>query len=279
MNIHSRQSFLGDASKQILNSVRIGIVGLGGGGSHIAQQLAHIGVGTFIIVDPQTIDPEGTNLNRLVGATVEDVKNKTPKVAIASRLILGINPSAEILPRQSLWSEALNELRMCTVIFGCVDSFRARDELESFCRRNLIAYIDIGMDVGTSVVGHFICGQAILSSPNTPCLRCVGMISNDKLTQEAKMYGDVGPRAQVIWPNALLASTTVALFMQLIVPWHNQPVESAYLELDGNSNTISPSYLLKIRETLPCTHYPIENVGDPFFTLTNGNLFPSGDAV
>jgi tRNA A37 threonylcarbamoyladenosine dehydratase len=36
----SRQSFLGQSSDEILAHCRVGIIGLGGGGSHIAQQLS-----------------------------------------------------------------------------------------------------------------------------------------------------------------------------------------------------------------------------------------------
>jgi molybdopterin/thiamine biosynthesis adenylyltransferase len=67
-----RQSFLGDNSDDALQHLRVAIVGLGGGGSHIAQQLAHLGVGQFVLVDPDRI--EESNLNRLVGGTVADVQ-------------------------------------------------------------------------------------------------------------------------------------------------------------------------------------------------------------
>ena len=67
----SRQSFLGAQSERKLAETRVAIVGLGGGGSHIAQQLAHVGVGHFRLIDPDCM--EASNLNRLVGATQSDV--------------------------------------------------------------------------------------------------------------------------------------------------------------------------------------------------------------
>ena len=39
----SSQSFLGAEAGHVFESAIVGIVGLGGGGSHIAQQLAHVG--------------------------------------------------------------------------------------------------------------------------------------------------------------------------------------------------------------------------------------------
>lgn len=66
-----RQSFLGEGSAETLNECFAATVGLGGGGSHVNQQLTHLGVGNLAIFDPDKV--EETNLNRLVGATEEDV--------------------------------------------------------------------------------------------------------------------------------------------------------------------------------------------------------------
>lgn len=58
-----RQNFLGIDSDAILARTRVAIIGLGGGGSHVVQQLAHIGIGHFVIVDDDEISD--SNLNRL----------------------------------------------------------------------------------------------------------------------------------------------------------------------------------------------------------------------
>ena len=73
----SRQSFLGPNSDHVIRSATAGLVGLGGGGSHIAQQLAHIGFQNFVIYDHDVI--EDSNLNRLEGGTVADVEGERPK--------------------------------------------------------------------------------------------------------------------------------------------------------------------------------------------------------
>lgn len=43
----------------------VGLVGLGGGNLHAAQQLAHVGVGHFVLADADHISL--TNLNGLIG--------------------------------------------------------------------------------------------------------------------------------------------------------------------------------------------------------------------
>jgi molybdopterin/thiamine biosynthesis adenylyltransferase len=69
---NNRQSFLGESLDDVLENCLIGIVGLGGGGSQIVQQLAHIGFKHYVLYDYDEI--EDTNLNRLVGATKLDVE-------------------------------------------------------------------------------------------------------------------------------------------------------------------------------------------------------------
>ena len=84
-----RQSFLGPDSDAVLETATIGIVGLGGGGSHVVQQAAHMGIGGYVNVDPQAIDE--TNTNRLVGSTLADVCCKPAKTGIVRRLVRRLN--------------------------------------------------------------------------------------------------------------------------------------------------------------------------------------------
>lgn len=265
MNKHQRQSFLGVNSENILKGLRVAIIGLGGGGSHIAQQLAHIGVGNLYLFDFDTIDEEGTNLNRLVGGTEDDVKNGTLKVEIAKRLILGVDSSINIFAFSSKWQDNYEILRQCDVIFGCVDSLLQRRDLESAARRFLIPYIDIGMDVN-KVENYFsISGQVMLSMPGQPCMRCLGILRDNDPADEAGIYGNAGSRPQVIWSNGVLASSAIGIFMQLVSPWGKQHSKTIFLEYDGNSHTVKPSHKLAYLTEINCTHYSAQNeLGDPF---------------
>jgi len=48
--------------------------------------------------------------------------------------------------------------------------------------------IDIGMDVhDVKNQRHLISEQVILSMPGKPCLRCCGLITDERLTQEANL--------------------------------------------------------------------------------------------
>jgi len=270
-NDFSRQSFLGPNAERILAEARVVIAGLGGGGSHIAQQLAHAGVGNIRLIDPQVID--ASNLNRLVGATQADVDARTPKIEIARRTILGIRPWINVQTSQSDWQAADDLIKDAHVIFGCLDGYRQRMYLEMAARRFVLPLIDIGMDVTEIGEGRYaVAGQAIMVLPDGPCMRCLGFLTQEKIEREENAYGAAGTNPQVVWTNGTLASLAVGMFIRLLTPWFQGVREYEWLELDGNLQLVSrseqPRYFLKGR----CSHFAREDVGDPFFKIEDRDV-------
>lgn len=265
MSKHDRQSFLGETSEQDIKAARVGIIGLGGGGSHVVQQLAHIGVEKYVLVDPDTIDE--TNLNRLVGGTLQDVSSSAAKIEIAERVIRCVVQAPEIKAYKADWQSVVDVLKSCDVIIAGVDSVIAKDELDQFCRRYLIPFIDMGMDVHKVRDRYLIAGQVVLTTAGAPCLRCMGIVTDDLLKLEAGRYGAAGGKPQVVWPNGVLASSAVGLFVQLICPWHDKTMPSAYLEYDGNKHSVTPSKSFALIQQQPCTHYFPEEAGDGLFDV------------
>jgi molybdopterin/thiamine biosynthesis adenylyltransferase len=264
MNDSSRQSFLGPSAEAEFNGQKIAIIGLCGGGSHIAQQLAHIGFMRFLVCDHDHV--EDSNLTRMIGSRPSDAIAAEKKTAVIERLIKEINPQAHIEKVPSRWQDAAMLLRDCSIVFGCVDKLLARDELERFCRRFLIPYIDIGMDVHSSSQGFAISGQVTISLPNHPCMRCMGILRDSDLAKEQARYGDAGGRPQVVWPNGLLASAAIAQFMALILPWAKDLKPQLLLEYDGNRQQLRESSKLRFLDSASCPHYDGNmELGDPFF--------------
>lgn len=261
----SRQSFLGPNSDQIIQSTTVGIIGLGGGGSHIIQQLAHIGFQNYVIYDPDIV--EESNLNRLVGATEKDVRKHRQKIKVAERGIKRLQPRASIIAISKHWQTEPLPLRSCDIVFGCVDGFAERRELEIATRRYLIPLIDIGMDVQPSIMMQAprIGGQVILSMPNDLCMVCMGFLNETTLAKEAALYGAAGKKPQVVWPNGVLASSAVGIAIDLLTDWTHSLRRSIYLSYDGNSNTIGPHVRMQYIDNLICEHFPTDKTGDPFF--------------
>ena len=54
--INSRQAFLGHDFLSSLDEIKIGVIGLGGGGSIVISSLAHIGFNKFFICDPDNFE-------------------------------------------------------------------------------------------------------------------------------------------------------------------------------------------------------------------------------
>ena len=262
----SRQSFLGADSERTLADTRVLVVGLGGGGSHIAQQLAHLGVGHIALVDPQNI--EASNLNRLIGATDADVQAGTPKVDIARRLIKGIRPWIDVEVSQTPWQASDHLLRSAHVVSGCLDGFRQRMYLESAARSFLLPFIDIGMDVTRlSEDRYTVAGQMILTLPGGPCMRCLGFLKTEHLEREENDYGDAGINPQVVWTNGTLASLAVGAFVRLMTPWFLSSRTFEWLELDGDNQLVSRSRQPDYMGPGPCNHFSNNELGDPFFQI------------
>lgn len=255
---NSRQSFLGENSDDQIEALVVGIVGLSGGGSHIVQQLRHVGFRRFRLFDPEIL--EDSNLNRVVIATPADVGKAKAKIAASA--ILAFNPGAEVKAIQARWQSNPELLRECDIIFGCLDGFSEREQLEIFCRRNLIALIDIGMDVHPGTPAR-ITGQVILSMPGHQCMRCMGFLNDAVLAQEAAKYGAAGVNPQVVWPNGVLASTAIGIAVELTTAW-SQERGPVYMTYDGNRRMVTPHYC--IGRMSSCKHFPISETGDPIFT-------------
>jgi hypothetical protein len=278
MSRFDRQGFLGVDSESKLRAATLGLVGLGGGGSHIVQQTGHLGIGGYVVVDPDHITE--SNTNRLIGGTLADLEAATTKVAIAERLIRALQEQPRIIPVRDTWHNATGELKRCDIIVGAVDSFKEREQLERFARRHLIPYIDIGMDVhDLGDKTYLIGGQVILSMPGKACLRCCGLITDDRLALEANKYGAAGSRPQVVWSNGALASAAVGLIAQLLTPWFKEPPEFVYLDYDGNRGTVIPNDRMELLRNKVCQHHPSEETGDPLFDMREFNRFIADSAL
>lgn len=258
-NRYSRQSFLGKNSEETFKQLKIGVVGLSGGGSHIVQQTAHIGFRNYVLADPECIDDD-SNLNRIVGATLQDAHVNTSKFEVFRRLILGLHPNAKIGGGESNWEEVREQLKMCDIIFGCLDTILGRRDLENFCRRYMIPYIDIGMGVETSTRPYAMFGQVQLSTPGFACMMCNGFINEETLKREANNYGQKTKRPQVVWPNGILASTAVGIFIDMITGWSGKRIDPEYVSYDGNDLTLKPHIMKEYRNN-ECPHFLIKDAG------------------
>ena len=195
----------GDRGQEILGKAKVAIVGLGGVGSLLAEYLGRLGVGRFVLVDPDRV--ESTNLPRLVGATRWDAAPRRleassvgwlkelgrllarRKVHLAKRSIRRANPEAsvETLAVDFVEPDVPGHLTDCDYIFLAADTMRARNLFNAIVHQYLIPGVQIGTKVtsdGTGAVGDVFA----VTRPVTPelgCLRCSGFINAGKLQEES----------------------------------------------------------------------------------------------
>jgi molybdopterin-synthase adenylyltransferase len=116
-----------------------------------------------------------------------------------------------------------------------------------------------------------IAGQMIMTKPGGPCMRCLGFLTEDRLSREENNYGDAGINPQVVWTNGTLASLAVGQLIKLFTPWFGAKEDFIWLELDGNSQIVSssrqPEY---VHRPAVCPHHGgADGLGDPFFSLNS----------
>ena len=104
-----------------LSRLSVGIVGAGGLGSIIIEQLVRSGVRRFVLVDFDRA--ENSNLTRVALLFPADVEKNRPKVEVMANRIRELAPDAQVLPiDDSLYSErSLRALAGTDVLIGCTD--------------------------------------------------------------------------------------------------------------------------------------------------------------
>jgi hypothetical protein len=247
-----RQSFLGENSEQVLMDTTVAVIGASGGGSPIAQQLAHVGYGRVHLIDPALTQAHHTH--RLIGVSTAAVRRCWPKVGVVRRQMLRVHPQGQVFAHAKRWQAVAPILNTCDLVFTCVDGYLAREEIERYLRRYLVPMVDVGMDVTEASDGYLIRGQVILSMPGSHCMRCFGLVRDELLREEAARYGQAGDNPQVVWPNGVLASTAVGVATSLLLPWQTSRRPCPYLVYNGNTFELVPSPRLPY-VTGPCPHF------------------------
>lgn len=163
-----------------LGRLKLALVGLGGTGSPLLQNLVYLGARNFLIIDPD--DSDETSMNRLVTAIAADIE--TPKVILGRRLVKSVAPEArvEVIQQQLQSAQALDALKGVDAIFGCVDNDGARMVLNEIALAYHIPYFDLAVGIDAkdgNVEGAG--GRLAIVVPGGPCLYCMNQIDVDEV--------------------------------------------------------------------------------------------------
>ncbi|WBY00042.1 ThiF family adenylyltransferase [Ramlibacter tataouinensis] len=239
----------GQAGQARLRDVRVAIVGAGGTGSFIAHELAHLGIGHLLLIDHDTVDT--SNLNRLLGTTPADVG--LPKVAVAQRAVLAINPQmqCEVVASDVVDVTVAARLLGADFIFGCTDSMASRAVINQIAYQYLIPAIDMGVAIHVRE-GRIasVTGRVQMLSPGLGCLVCADGLDGQQVRWElmsaaqrrADPYFENAsiPQPAVMPLNGVVTSAAVAMFLSALTGY---PGDARLLHYDGVRSAIRPQLL------------------------------------
>jgi molybdopterin/thiamine biosynthesis adenylyltransferase len=218
-------AFFGREGQRRLNQLRVAVIGVGGTGSIVTQQLAYLGVGALDLIDPEQLDE--TNRGRYVTARVTDAIPGSWKVDLAARMVPEIDPGISVvrLPLSLLSSEAFRSVVSADAVLGCVDHDGVRFVLNELC----VAYERPYFDVATGILPPEDYGgevRTVLAGQG--CLMCMGVLNQTEVDdllmsggQKAARMGIYGvplgalesSGPSVISINGVVASLAVTEFM------------------------------------------------------------------
>jgi molybdopterin-synthase adenylyltransferase len=126
----NRRTISTDDQLRLFRSI-VAVVGCGGLGGYMVEELARLGVGTIRAMDPDVFEEH--NLNRQILCTIENLG--TSKTEAARTRAEAINPAVQIMPIREAVSAANGAglLQGAHVVLDALDSVPARMELADLC--------------------------------------------------------------------------------------------------------------------------------------------------
>lgn len=222
-----QEAFFGVVGQEKIVATRVAVVGIGGLGTHVVQQLAHLGVRKFALIDDEELD--ATNLNRYVGSRFDDPIPGTRKVSLGRRIIESVcdDSSIEMIDDSIVSETAFNAVKRADSVFGCLDNDGARLVLNELTSAYDVPYFDLATDIlveGEPQYG----GRVVVSVDRPGCVVCLGQLDireaaldlsdPHRRCERERLYGisaealsGTGP--SVVSINGLIVSLAVTEFM------------------------------------------------------------------
>ena len=115
---------LGEGNMKKLQNSRVAIFGIGGVGSYALEALARIGIGSFVLIDDDTV--ARSNINRQLIATYETIGQA--KVEVAKRRVESINPQAIVEIHKTFYLPGNGQgfIDGCDYVVDAIDTVSAK---------------------------------------------------------------------------------------------------------------------------------------------------------
>ena len=243
----------GSGTTRRLRELSVAVVGCSGTGSPVIEQLARLGVGRLVIVDPDRVEEK--NLNRILNATREDAYLRRSKVEVMARAIaaMGFGTELEIIAADLATPRAVKAVAECDVVFGCMDGVEGRHLLNRLATFYLLPYFDIGVKLEADGEGGIneACGAVHYIRPdgstlqdrkvyNSEQLKAAGLRRTDpkayrEQVKAGYIRGVAEDRPAVISINMQMASTAVNEFLARLHTYRHDD--------NGDSSVVRTSFI------------------------------------
>ena len=248
--LRHEQAF-GSGTTSLLRSLSVAVVGCSGTGSIVIEQLARLGVGRLVLVDPDAVEEK--NLNRILNSGKEDAYLKRPKVHVTAAAIARMGLGQEVVPIVSnlINPDVVRTVAECDVVFGCRDGVEGRHLLNRLATFYNLPYFDAGVRLDADGNGGVerIAGAVHYLQPGRSSLLSRGVYSMGRVdaeemrrtdpelyrrqVKEGYLRGVEEDRPAVISINMFFASLVVNEFLARLHPHRNQ-TNANYAYLGAN---------------------------------------------
>lgn len=180
----------GIEGQRLLGSMRFGVVGSGGTGSAVFEQLVRLGAGEIVLIDDDVVTE--TNPTRIHESGMGDVGRPKVKVLADAADRIGLGTAVVPIDAKVTARSAFEALRECDVVFGCTDDNAGRAILSRLAYYYCVPVFDVGVLVGSSD-GRIsrVEGRLTVMTPGTPCLFCRDRIDANRLREEMQTEAEI----------------------------------------------------------------------------------------
>ena len=190
----------GKGTTEMLRRLAVAIVGCSGTGSPVVEQLARLGVGKLILVDPDRVEEK--NLNRILNATMDDAIAGRFKVDVAAKAVTRMGLGTEVIPvHENIVNPAVVKLLAeSDVAFGCMDGAEGRNLLNRLATFYCIPYFDVGVRLEADGSGGIsqICGSVNYLQPGGSSLVSRKVITPEEIGAEGLRRTDPAGYAEQV---------------------------------------------------------------------------------
>jgi molybdopterin/thiamine biosynthesis adenylyltransferase len=207
----NRQTISSAGQLTLLRS-RVAVIGCGGLGGYVIEELARLGVGRIDAVDPDVFEEH--NLNRQLLSCFANLGQY--KVTAAASRVAEINPAVTLIPHCTSFCTANGRelLAGATVVVDALDNIATRFELVAVCRELGIALVHGAIagwygQVATQLPGEDI--SAFLSGAGVGTKGVEAMLGNPSFTPAVVASLQVAEACKVMLAQGEVASGRMLL--------------------------------------------------------------------